>query len=321
MERPDPPYLLTEEASRSLALAEEEAELLGHLHLGTEHLLLGLLKEGDGLAAHVLKISGASLAAARAEVQRIVAGPRPSTPGSLHTPTSHLVNAVDLAKRESVEAGTLVVDDRQLLIGVLRERQGNAVKVLMALGVDLNRLRTRAKAIVSKEIPEILREPPESPAPAPTGHVFISYRRQDTSGYAGWLHERLAKQFGKAHVFRDVTSIESGLDFVRVIEQAVGTCEVLLALIGSGWLGAADSQGRRLDDPVDLVRLEIRAALERDIRTIPVLVEGASMPRAEDLPEPLVGLSRRNALRLSHESFDDDVRRLIEVLEGALRPR
>ena len=111
----------------------------------------------------------------------------------------------------------------------------------------------------------------------PSGRIFISYRRGDTSATAGRLFDRLEGRFGVGSVFMDVDTIEPGLDFVEVIGGAVGSCDVLLALIGARWLGAVDEHGRRrLDDPDDFVVLEITTALERGIRVIPVLVDGAA---------------------------------------------
>src|SRR5512132_1517315 len=105
------------------------------------------------------------------------------------------------------------------------------------------------------------------PAAAASGRVFISYRRQEASGLAGRVHERLAARLGDDQVFMDVDTIALGMDFAAVITQAVSTCEVLLAIIGPTWLTATDEDGqRRLDDPDDIVRIEIAAALERDIR-------------------------------------------------------
>jgi TIR domain len=150
---------------------------------------------------------------------------------------------------------------------------------------------------------------------ATTKQIFISYRRQETSHLAGRLYDRLADRFGEDHVFMDVDSIEPGIDFSEAIQQAVGSSEVLLALIGRDWLKATDEDGRRrLDDPDDIVRLEIEAALERDIRVIPVLAEGATMPKRQDLPDSLARLARRNAVRLSHESFRHETAHLVEVL-------
>jgi WD40 repeat protein len=156
---------------------------------------------------------------------------------------------------------------------------------------------------------------------AVSGGVFISYRRQESSGLAGRLYDRLAARFGDDQVFMDVDTIALGVDFAEVITQAVSTCQVLLAVIGPQWLTATGQDGqRRLDDPDDFVRLEIAAALERDIRVIPILVEGAVMPRHEELPDTLTRLARRNALSLRHESFRVDADRLLEVIEPILRP-
>jgi TIR domain len=156
---------------------------------------------------------------------------------------------------------------------------------------------------------------------AGSGRVFISYRRQESSGLAGRLYDRLAARFGDDQVFMDVDTIALGVDFAEVISQAVSSCQVLLAVIGPRWLAATDEDGRRrLDDPDDLVRLEIAAALERDIRVIPILIEGAAMPRRQQLPEALAGLARRNALILRHESFRADADRLLAAVEPILRP-
>ncbi len=118
--------------------------------------------------------------------------------------------------------------------------------------------------------------------------IFISYRRDDSGGRAGRLYDRLIDPFGQGQVFMDVDAIHPGLDFVDVVREAVGSCDALIAIIGREWLGASDGSGRkRLENPEDLVRLEIATALERDIHVIPVLVQGARMPVPPDLPEVL----------------------------------
>jgi WD40 repeat protein len=156
------------------------------------------------------------------------------------------------------------------------------------------------------------------PDPTP-GRVFISYRRQEASWLAGRLYERLAARLGDDQVFMDVDTIAPGLDFAEVIAEAVSTCEVLLAVIGPTWLTATDEDGqRRLDDPDDIVRVEIAAALERNIRVIPILVEGAQMPRRQQLPDNLARLARRNALFLRHESFRADADRLLAAIKPIL---
>jgi formylglycine-generating enzyme required for sulfatase activity len=148
--------------------------------------------------------------------------------------------------------------------------------------------------------------------------IFISYRRDDSAGYAGRLYDRLSERFGGDQIFMDIDTIEPGLDFVEVIEKAVGSCDALIALIGRQWLTITDAAGRRLDKPEDPVRLEIATALDRNIRVIPVLVRGATMPRSTDLPDALKKLARRNALEISDTRFHYDVDRLIETLEKVL---
>ena len=158
-----------------------------------------------------------------------------------------------------------------------------------------------------------------SSPPAALGRIFISYRRQETAYPAGWLYDRLAGRFGGGQVFKDVDSIQLGDDFVEVITRAVGSCDVLLALIGERWLTISDEHGGRcLDDPNDFVRLEIEAALTRKVRVIPILVDGARMPNANELPDSLVMLARRQALELSPARFEFDSSRLFEVLDWTL---
>jgi streptogramin lyase len=149
--------------------------------------------------------------------------------------------------------------------------------------------------------------------------IFISYRRDDCAGHAGRLYDHLVERFGDDGVFMDIDAIEPGADFGERIEKAVEVCSVLIALIGDDWLDIADSGGRRrLDNPADLVRLEIVGALRRrDIRVIPVLVEGATMPATEQLPDDLKPLARRNALELSDARWRYDADRLTEVVERA----
>jgi hypothetical protein len=159
----------------------------------------------------------------------------------------------------------------------------------------------------------------DEPAAGSTGRIFISYRREETAYAAGWLFDRLAEHFGHKQVFKDVDSIELGDDFVEMITRAVGSCDVLLALIGDQWLTITDVHGRRrLDDPDDFVRLEIEAALTRNVRIIPILVDGANMPRADELPAGLAGVVRRQALELSPSRFEYDTSRLLKVLETTL---
>ena len=149
------------------------------------------------------------------------------------------------------------------------------------------------------------------------GGVFICYRREDTAGFAGRIYDRLKSSLGRESVFIDVDNIPAGRDFVEVLSERVGRCDALVALIGRNWLISADKDNqRRLDDPNDFVRIEIEAALERNVPVIPVLVDGATMPQANDLPDTLKKLARRQGIEISHNRFDSDAERLTEALAG-----
>ena len=130
------------------------------------------------------------------------------------------------------------------------------------------------------------------------------------------MADTLKAQFAHNQIFRDIETIEPGVDFVEAIERALGSCVVLLAVIGPRWLSATDKSGRRrLDDPNDYTRIEIAAALQRKVRVIPVLVDGAAMPDAEELPDDLQTLARRQASELSDKRWDFDVRQLVLTIE------
>jgi TIR domain-containing protein len=149
--------------------------------------------------------------------------------------------------------------------------------------------------------------------------IFVNYRRDDSRGMAGRLHDRLAQAFGRKNIFMDVDHIPPGVDFVSHLNNQVAACEVFLAVIGPNWLDAKNEDGdRRLHAPEDFVALEITAALDREIRVIPVLVDGTRMPKARDLPEVLKPLARRHAIELRHDQFGRDAEALIERIREAL---
>jgi FtsH-binding integral membrane protein len=148
-----------------------------------------------------------------------------------------------------------------------------------------------------------------------SGGVFISYRRDDSASAARLIFDHLANSLGHEGLFFDVDSIELGVDWVDLLTKRVGECDSLIAVIGKNWASSIDKNSRRrLDDPRDLVRIEIQAALERNVYVIPVLVDGGAMPRAEDLPEGLKNLARRQGIEISHTRFNADVERLTRAL-------
>jgi len=147
--------------------------------------------------------------------------------------------------------------------------------------------------------------------------TFINYRRSDTAASAHHIFDRLRSMYGDGAVFMDITGIELGVDFTEALSSAVGKCDLFLCLIGKDWTYAADSEGlRRLDDPRDFVRIEIRAALEReDLRILPILLEDALMPTSEELPEEIASIAFRNALQVSHTNFDYALSRLTGLID------
>jgi hypothetical protein len=148
------------------------------------------------------------------------------------------------------------------------------------------------------------------------GGVFISYRREDSAGFARLIYDRLKRPIGRQNLFWDIDSIGLGEDFVTVLNKRLSLCDAVVAVIGRTWISCADrQQRRRLDDPADLVRLEIETALKRDIHVIPVFVDGASVPTEEDLPVGLKNLMFRNGIQVSNGSFDADIKRLTRALK------
>jgi hypothetical protein len=152
--------------------------------------------------------------------------------------------------------------------------------------------------------------------------IFISYRRDDSAGFAGRIHDRLRQELRRDDLlFMDVDAITLGANFVRVLREEVGKCDVLLALIGPKWLDAKDERGnRRLESPNDPVRIEVAAALQREIPVIPILLDGARIPKADQLPKDLEELAVRNGLDVRHASFHNDMGKLIRWLKERSEP-
>ncbi|MFK7994591.1 MAG: toll/interleukin-1 receptor domain-containing protein [Granulosicoccus sp.] len=143
--------------------------------------------------------------------------------------------------------------------------------------------------------------------------VFIGYRRRDSQGFAGRVADDLIDHFGVHQIFRD-DDIPEGSDFTRVLEQALGSCHVLIAVIGPDWLNPVKGIPR-IHHPDDWVRREIEAALSRGIWTLPILVGNATMPSAEELPDTLLPFSKVQAVTMSDRHWDRDLERLAVLLK------
>jgi TIR domain-containing protein len=163
-----------------------------------------------------------------------------------------------------------------------------------------------------------------SPSEPDKLRIFLNYRREDTRPYARLLYDALRERWpDDDQVFLDLDRISAGLDFAKAISLAVGSCDVLIAVIGSKWLSVVDAETgeNRLQNHDDYVRLEIEAALNRDVRVIPVLVAGGVMPTSRELPQSLAPLTRRNALEMSDTHWDYDIDRLLDALSRIEREK
>jgi hypothetical protein len=151
--------------------------------------------------------------------------------------------------------------------------------------------------------------------------VFISYRREDSRAYAGRLYDKLSAHFGPKNVFMDVTNIDTGVNFVKSLNNNLAACGAVVVVIGKQWSTLTDVAGRRrLDDVNDFVRQEIATALRSGVLVIPALVDGAQMPKVDQLPEDIQTLAHRNAVEISDSMFRFSIARLIEVLQQKVSP-
>ncbi|MFD7660513.1 TIR domain-containing protein [Actinosynnema sp. NPDC059797] len=311
----------TARARRVLSVARSAASGRAGAEVLLPDLLLGLVPDG-GPAGRVLGELGVTSAAVR---RRLPAPGSPPTPGSPPAPGSspapeslrapgspppapeglalsaQVLRVLDRARVDVPPAEP--VDAHHLLLALVDVDDPEVRRVLTSAGVPPRVLRDRVLAAANDDRP-----------PAPSPKVFISYRRQQARHVAGRIADWLAD---RAEVFIDVHSIRPGADFTEAITTAVDACTALVAVIGPGWAGLTDDRGRqRLAQADDVVRLEVEAALRRDVAVIPVLVDGARMPRVDELPEDLRPLAFRNALEIRHESFRQDVARLGEAVAG-----
>lgn len=153
-----------------------------------------------------------------------------------------------------------------------------------------------------------------------TRRIFISYRRSDSAEIVGRIYEQLIQSFPQQSVFRDINTIPLGVDFRAHLGQALSDCDIGLVIIGSQWLSVTTEEGkRRIDDPEDFVRLEVEGLLSRRIPVIPVLVNGAAMPKPNQLPESIADLALRNGVEIrSDPDFQNAMQRLLDSLSVEL---
>jgi hypothetical protein len=153
------------------------------------------------------------------------------------------------------------------------------------------------------------------------GDIFINYRREDSSPYAGRLYDFLRLAFPDNKVFIDVDSIDPGEDFVDAINTTLAVSRVVIAVIGPNWTDVIDKAGnRRLDDPDDYVVRELSVALKSSMRVIPVLVGGAQMPQPDLLPRRLESLARKNPIVITDTHFVSNAKQLATSIARFIHP-
>ena len=149
--------------------------------------------------------------------------------------------------------------------------------------------------------------------------IAISYRRADSAAISGRLFDRLTQHYGTGSVFMDIDEIPFGIDFREHIAEVLSTCDAVIVVIGQHWFGGTGP--RRIDEATDPVRIEVQTALERRVPVIPVLVDGAVMPGADDLPSPIRSLAFRNACEVTTgRDFHAQVDRLIRSMDRFVLP-
>lgn len=157
--------------------------------------------------------------------------------------------------------------------------------------------------------------------PGDRSTIILSYRREDSAGVTGRIFDRLSQEFGTDRVFMDIDSMPAGVDFHDHLQEILADCGALLVVIGKSWRSQRKSQPARIMDPDDWVRIEVESALERGIPVVPLLIDGASLPGRDQLPESLWPLLRRNALPVdSGRDFHAQLSRLVRDLRLQLEP-
>jgi hypothetical protein len=148
--------------------------------------------------------------------------------------------------------------------------------------------------------------------------AFIAYRRDDSAHAAGYVFHRLDTEVGRESIFMDIDSIPVGVDFGEYLSRSIVSCRLVIALIGKNWLGTPDETGtRRIDRELDFVRVEIEFAIRNRVPIIPVLIDGAPMPGADQLPKSIIELMRPQPIHLRTENIELDFqalrRRITEI--------
>jgi ATP-dependent Clp protease ATP-binding subunit ClpC len=210
----------TDRARRVVKLAEEEARRLNHDYIGTEHILLGLIREGDGVAAKALTSLGISLDAVRQQIEEII-GQGQQAPSEAIPFTPRAKKVLELSLRESLQLGHSYIGTEHILLGLIREGDGVAAQVLVKLGADLNRVRHQVIELISGEQPQPGHRPPRESVP-----VTEARARLDTiEGRLDALEVQLAAIEQRVGTRPDTTDLDEQIGRVRGERQAAADAQ------------------------------------------------------------------------------------------------
>jgi hypothetical protein len=293
-----------------------------HYSIEIEHMLLRLLDDPQGDVFAICRHFDVNMGRLRAEIERALdrlkAG-NSRTPAFGETLMRGICDAWMVA---SVVFEEPAIRSGFLLYALLESEQ--SARMLREISRELDRIQLETLKRDFGQIVSGSAERTLTPAPAPAARqrsgpprVFLSYRRRDADVYAAWLFARLQADIPGIPLFIDVDTLRPGVDFTRALEETVGACDVLVAIIGKRWLAMADREGRRkLDDELDWVRREIAVALERGKLVIPCLVNGARMPRPDELPADVSPLATRQAFAITAAHFRGDSDQFVKMIRN-----
>ncbi len=311
--------LLYRSAEKAVVLSKRA----GNTTIGLEHWLLSIV-EMPGLDVElILKEFKLSPAAIKRELQAQIDALPKSAAGT--SDFDYLIpQALDAAwLSATLQFRVSAVRSSHLLVAMLntvalRQKLGSIAPTLTALSVDrlvelfdTKELRSQEDGLTSSDGFGVGL--PNDPV---RRELFVSYRRSEAEHVTGRLFDHLVMAFSFEKVFKDVNSILAGSrDFVEELQKELAAARVVVAVIGPNWLTVRDESGRRrLDDENDFVRAEIAWALEKKLPIVPVLFDGAKMPTAAELPEPMQALARCQAMRLAGDpDFQASVRKLVNA--------
>jgi hypothetical protein len=216
---------------------------------------------------------------------------------------------------DRIDIGTLIVVAAFLVMAVFLFKAYRRGRV-----IGLGNVQQKAPGASTARVDDIRTSEPVRPPARLDNAVFVSYRRTDSIDITGRIYDKLVSELGRGAIFKDIDSIPLGSDFRKHIDDSLKNCKAFLLVMGKNWKGEPGASGRdRIDDPRDLIRIEVETALRRNIPVIPVLVQGAEIPSDETLPESMRDIAYRQAIRVrSDPDFHRDVERIALFLKSHL---